>query len=126
MQVNYNTATPRTSPAFGTIRYDAAKDTINTVLNLDKAKEFRKLVDAHAEKEIGHVVLFGEGKKLSANVFAEINDGKIHVAGNMKRYKQRLFESPLSFVKRMCKNADNKAQKTLEEFRKRKLLDGDI
>lgn len=125
MQTNYNIVTPRVNPAFGAVNYDQAKTTLKAVLNLAQTKEFREIVDKHAANEVGHVVLFGEGKKLYANVFAEINyhDKRGRVGGNMSRHRQHFFESALSFVKRMCKIADKTGQEYLEKREKAKLLD---
>lgn len=123
MQTHYNVSTPRVSPAFGAIQYDAAKGTLKTVLNLAQARDFSELVKAHEANNIGQIVLFGNGKKLSANVFTE-NKGDI--MGKFSSHNQRLFEGPLSFVKRMCKIADKRAKEFTEKVEKARLLDKDI
>ncbi|MBD5401256.1 hypothetical protein HDR58_00430 [bacterium] len=116
------------NPTFGSVKYESAKKTLNAVLNLEQVKEFKKIVDAHeAKNKIGQVILFGEGKKLSANVFPQItsSDGK-SVSGALSQHSQRFFESTLSFVKRMCKVADKRTKEFMEKVEKSKLLNEEI
>ena len=121
MQTNYNLTTPKTTPAFGAIQYDMAKDTLKAVMNSKQLGEFVQIVEKQKTNELVDVVLFGTGKKLSANVVDNMT--KLST-DNYKctPYSQRFFEAPLSFIKRMCEKVEKRTTQLKEIIAKEELL----
>lgn len=120
MQTNYNLTTPKSTPAFGALRYDMAKNTLRN-MNSKQLEELAQLVEKQKSNELVDVVLFGRGKKLDANVADDayqvgIQDYKC------KSYSQRFLESPLDFIKRMCGKAEKRAAEIREIIQKNELL----
>jgi len=115
--INYS----QNSQTFGAIKYNAAKDTLYKTLNSKQLKEFQQIVRKQADNTLADIVLFGRGKKLEANVFAN-NSG---VERMFSQNSQRFFESPLGFVKRMAGKADKFAAKSKEMLEKQAILDGE-
>lgn len=121
MQTNYNVTTPKAAPAFGAIQYDMAKDTLKAVMNSKQLGEFVQIVEKQKANELVDVVLFGTGKKLSANVVD--NAAKLGT-DNYKctPYSQRFLEAPMSFIKRMCEKVEKRTAQAREIIAKNELL----
>lgn len=122
MQTNLSINTPQSRPAFGAINYaSGAKDTLKAVLNSKQLKEFTEIVNTQKRNDLVDIVLFGNGKKLSANVAdstykVNLQDSKC------TSHSQRFFESPLSFVKRMCEKVEKRTEQVKEIITKNELL----
>jgi len=125
MQIEFNPNIQQNSkatPTFGAIDYSAAKNVLKNALNSEELIKFRQMIHNNKNDKVD-VVLFGEGKKkLSANVADKITDSHLENY-QCKPYSQRLFESPLKFIERMCKKADKRAEEIEEIAKRNKIID---
>lgn len=121
MQKNYNVTTPKSTPAFGAIRYDSAENVIRNLTSRE-LKEFATLFNKQKNNTAVDVILFSRGsKKLTANVADNIFTSNREVS-QCKSKSQRFFESPVNFIKRCCSSADKRAQEIQEIIEKENIL----
>lgn len=93
------------SVSFGAIKtVSGGKDLLNKALKATEKLEFNKLVEAQKSNPVDVYLAQRTGKRLAGwTVFENKNTKEYH----RKDYTQRvLFDSPMDFVKRLCKKAD--------------------
>lgn len=98
MQVNFETNKySQQRPSFGAIHYDGAEDTLRKILSSKELNEFRSAVIKKQTVNRVHIRFFGDGKKLSANVY----DTERLDNAKCTSYSQRFYESGMRFIKRV-------------------------
>lgn len=120
MQTNLTTnmsSTPKQNPAFGSIKlYGGSADVLKKVLKPEEWLEFKEIAANAAKNTDADAIFWAKGsKKLigrAATPYSEIS----------KDYSQRLFEGTLSFIKRVCGQADTIGEK----FRQKQNLNIDV
>lgn len=120
MQINLNTnycSTPKQNPAFGSIKlYGGSADVLKKVLKPEEWLEFKEIAANAAKNNDADAIFWSRGsKKLVGRAVTQYNEIS-------KDYSQRLFEGTLSFVKRVCGNADTIGEK----FRQQKQINNDM
>ena len=120
MKTNLTTnpsSTPRQNPTFGRIKlYGGSADVLKKVLKPEEWLEFKEIAANAAKNTDADAIFWANGqKKLVGRAVTQCSELS-------KDYSQRLFEGTLSFVKRVCKNADTMG----EQFRQRRNLNIDI
>lgn len=113
MQINSSTnynATKNHNPEFGSIKlYGSADDVLKKVLKPEEWLEFREIAVKAAKNTEADAIFWGYGsKKLTGRA---VSTDSMNAEG----YSQRLFEKPLSFIKRVCKKADLLSEKNREK-----------
>lgn len=113
MQINSSTnynAAKNHNPEFGSIKlYGGADDVLKKVLKPEEWLEFREIAVKAAKNTEADAIFWGYGsKKLTGRAVS--TDSM-----NAEDYSQRLFEKPLSFIKRVCKKADLFSEKIREK-----------
>jgi hypothetical protein len=115
MQVNFETHKQiQQRPSFGAIHYEGAEDTLRKILSSKELKELRSIIQKNQTLNRVNITLFGNGKKLSANVFDtdELIDAKC------TSYSQRFYESGMRFIKRVVGKME-KRQPVVNELLKK-------
>ena len=99
MKVDYNIQSPKSNPQFGRINlYGGAGDVVKRVITKQKdIEDFGMLVAEHIDCDSVDINFFAKGSKsLCAKVC------KMSPDFASKEFSPRLFESPISFIKRVC------------------------
>jgi len=109
---------PTYNQAFGSINYAGAKETLLKVLKTDELKEFKQFVEVQEKNTLSGITLFGHDKKLGANVYNRL-DGNDRVC---RQYVQHFWESPMNFIRKMIKKADNLADKAQDIIERQNIL----
>lgn len=119
--MNANLTGPKSHPSFGKIDYSAVKSLLKN-LSSKEVEEFAGLVEKQKNNSLVDVVLFEKGaKKFEANIADDVL--KLRNDAVCKSYSQRIFESPVRFVKRCCGLADERAKKVEEIIKKNDMID---
>lgn len=114
----------KAAPSFGCVDSKAAKETLKVVLSAKDVVKFQELVEGQKANKLVDVILFGRGKKLDANVSDNLQEVKLPGGvTRIKNYSQRLFESPISFIKRMCADATKRAEEVKGLMDKNNIID---
>ena len=98
------------SMSFGSIHcISGGEQFLRKNLNKAQVNDLRKLIDSQKNNPVDITLVPHTDKRLSGwTVFEEETNGKWH----RKDYTQRLlFESPIDFIKRLCKKADSLKEK---------------
>ena len=115
MQVNFEThRQTQQLPTFKAIHYEGAEDTLRKVLSSKELKEFKALVQKNSIVNKVHINLFGNGKKLSANVY----DTERLLNGKCSSHSQRFYESGMRFIKRIVKKMEKRIPEVTELLKK--------
>ncbi|MCM1339747.1 MAG: hypothetical protein NC191_08760 [Muribaculaceae bacterium] len=99
MKVDFNAQSQKSNPQFGRINlYGGAEEVVKRVIKKEKdIEDFAVLVIDHRDIDSVDVNFFAKGKNtLSAKVAKMLPDY------GCKEFSQRLFESPMHFIKRCC------------------------
>lgn len=99
-------------PSFKAIDYKAAEDTLRKVLSSKELVEFKNIVSEQKNNPHVNLNLFGNGKKLDANLF----DGEmLHgTESRFRHYNQHFWESPMGFIHRMIKKIEKRTPEVQE------------
>ena len=108
----YNSTSNNSHPTFGMIHYEGAEDTLRKVLSSADLKTFRTMVNNRSQDRFVNLILFGNGKKLAANVA----DGEMLKGEEIqcKSYSQHFWESAMDFITRMIKKVDKRTPEVEE------------
>lgn len=101
--------TSNSNLSFGSIHcVSGGKQFIKRNFNKNQITRLKELVESQKDNPINITIAQHTDKRLCGwTVFEEETNGKYH----RKDYKQRLFDSPLKFIERLCKKADNLKEK---------------
>lgn len=108
----HNSTQNNSNPSFGTINYEAAENTLREVLSSKELAKFREILMEQKKNTFVNLNLFGNGKKLSANIF----DGQMLESekNQCKAYSQHFWESSMGFIKRMVKKIEKRTPEVKE------------
>ncbi len=98
------------APTFGAINYESAENTLRTVLSIPELNQFKKLVADYKKYDNADLILFGDGKKLSARIAdnVELNGGK------NTNHSPWFFENKFNWIKKMAKKMEERHHKVTE------------
>ena len=113
MAQNFNIT--NSNPAFrGIHAVSGGKQLLERTLNKTERLELKKLIDLQKNNPVDVIIAQSADKRLYGwTVFEEKTTGAYH----RKDYEQRLlFDSPLKFIQRLCKKADELHQKHKDDI----------
>lgn len=113
LNINYPSSTVKQNPTFGAIKLNGdAADIIKRVLTPDELVEFREIAARAAKNEYADAIFWGHGaKRLTGRA---VTNGKTKIV-EVKDFSPRFFEKPLSFIKRVCSNAETMSEKVQQK-----------
>ncbi len=109
--------TNNSNPSFGSIHsVSGGEQLLKKTLNKAGRIELRKMIESQKENPVNITIAYHSENRLCGwTVVEEETNGAFH----RKNYTQRIFfDSPLKFIKRLCKKADKLHEKYKGDIKK--------